>query len=113
MDLITGAILGGLIWDFVKYAAEPTIENVRTTVGKVVNIDETIEAALSKELASLEVKNCESLEELTTLLDSSPQIQSILAQINQSARAGVVIQNFGEGDAFYGDKVMGNKIITK
>ncbi|MBB1440790.1 hypothetical protein H5202_19420, partial [Shewanella sp. SG41-4] len=48
MEFITSAILGGAIWDFIKFKAEPTIDNIRSTVGKLVNIDEAIESALSK-----------------------------------------------------------------
>lgn len=113
MEFITSAILGGAIWDFIKFKAEPTIDNIRSTVGKLVNIDEAIESALSKELLKLKANESASIEELTALLDSSLPIQSLLTQINQAPQNGVTIQNFGSGDAFNGDKVMGDKIITK
>ncbi|WP_425653614.1 hypothetical protein ACPSLZ_01845 [Vibrio campbellii] len=111
MEFITSTILGGLLWDFIKYQASPTVENIRETVSKVVNIDATVESALSAELTSMGINQCKSEAELIDQLESSVQIQILLNQLNQSSQPQVIVQSFGSGDAVYGDKVMGDKIM--
>ena len=109
MEFVTSAILGGLLWDFIKYKAAPTIDNIRETVSKVTNIDETIELALSQELTKIGINQCESQDEVVQKLESSSQIKALLSQLNQANSPQVVVQTFGSGDAVYGDKVMGDK----
>ncbi|EGR0111235.1 hypothetical protein ACTNRH_004245 [Vibrio vulnificus] len=111
MEFITSAVLGGLLWDFIKYQAAPTVKNIRETVSKVVNLDETIESALSTELTKMSINQCKSLDEVIQKLESSTQIQALLSQLNQSNSPKVIVQTFGSGDAVYGDKVMGDKIM--
>jgi len=111
MDFITSAVLGGLLWDFIKFKAAPTVENIKETVSKVINIDETIELALSQELTKIGINQCDSQDEVIQKLESSSQIKALLTQLNQANSPQVVVQTFGSGDAVYGDKVMGDKII--
>jgi hypothetical protein len=110
MDFISSAVLGGLLWDFIKFKAAPTIENISGTVSKVANLDETIESALSEELTKMNINQCGSQDEVIQQLESSSQIQALLSQLNQSNSPKVIVQTFGDGDAVYGDKVMGDKI---
>ncbi|KDM92875.1 hypothetical protein [Photobacterium galatheae] len=111
MEFITSAVLGGLLWDFIKYQAAPTVENIRETVSKVVNLDKTIESALSTELTKMSIGQCNSQNEVIQKLESSPQIQALINQLNQLNSPNVVVQTLGGGDAVYGDKVMGDKIM--
>ncbi|WP_435235274.1 hypothetical protein ACR30L_16140 [Psychromonas sp. PT13] len=111
MDFINSAVLGGLLWDFIKFNAVPTIENIRETVSKVANIDETIESALSEELTKMGINQCNSQDEVIQQLESSSQVQAILSKLNESNSPKVIVQTFGSGDAVYGDKVMGDKVI--
>lgn len=109
MDFVSSAVLGGIFWDFVKYAVEPTTERVREAVAGKLKIDERIELAITKELNVLDISKCKSESDLVTCFDSSKTMQNILKEIN---KCEILIQSFGTGDAFYGDKVMGNKIIN-
>lgn len=113
MDFITSAILGGALYDLVTYELKPTIRTVSKSVGKLINIDDTVAEAISNELEQHDLNKCESEEMLIALIEQSKPLQDILKSLNGQSGGGqqIIINNHGPGDAFVGDKIMGDKNV--
>lgn len=65
---------------------------------------------IAEELSKAEYRKTASKEELSAMIESSPTLQKVITQLNEKSQRVVNINAFGDGDAFYGDKVLGDKI---
>ncbi|MCG7584202.1 hypothetical protein [Photobacterium sp. OFAV2-7] len=110
MDFVSGALLGGALYDLVSSPIKLTAGYIKAGLENVVNIEDRVAGVIAEELSKQEYKNAGSKEELTALIESSRVLQEVITQLNDKPQTVININAHGSGDAFYGDKVMGDKI---
>ncbi|OBU19252.1 hypothetical protein CTM88_19390 [Photobacterium aquimaris] len=82
MDFITSSILGGIVYDLVKFCAPITIKNIGMKITDSLGINETISSAISNELVKLDYSNCKNSEDITSIIEQSIAIQAELDKLN-------------------------------
>lgn len=110
MEFVTGALLGGVLYDLVSSPIKLTAAYIKAALDNVVNLEDKVAAAMAEELSKQEYKNATSKDTLGILIDSSRVLQEIITQLNEKPQTVININAYGSGDAFNGDKVMGDKV---
>ena len=109
MEFVTGALLGGVLYDLVSSPIKLSAAYIKAALDNVVNLEDKVAAAMAEELSKQKYKNATSKDTLGTLIDSSIVLQDIVTQLNERPQSVININAYGSGDAFNGDKVMGDK----
>lgn len=112
MDFVTSALLGGVLYDLVSSPIKLTASYIKAALDNVVNLDDKVANIVAEELSKEEYRNSASKAELTDLIESSNVLQGVVSQLNEKPQTIMNINAYGSGDAFGGDKVMGNKICS-
>lgn len=112
MDFVTSAILGGALYDLVKSSIKPTAAFVKAALENVVVLNDTVAASIAQELDKLEFKDAKSKEQLAAIIDENVQLKAIINEFNTQPKQVINITAKGNGDAFYGDKIIGDKIVV-
>ncbi|USD35616.1 MULTISPECIES: hypothetical protein [Vibrio] len=112
MDFVTSALLGGALYDLVKSTIKPTAAYVKAALDNLAKLDDNVAAAIAKELDKREFKEAESKEQLAAVIEANTQLMNIINELNAQPKQVINITANGGGDAFYGDKVTGDKIIV-
>ncbi|WP_417607775.1 hypothetical protein [Oceanimonas baumannii] len=110
MDFVTSAILGGALYDLVSSKVKLNASYIKAGLDNIVNLEEKVASLVAEELSKAEYRKTASREELSAMIESSPTLQKVITQLNEKSQRVVNINAFGDGDAFYGDKVLGDKI---
>ncbi|MCS6233107.1 hypothetical protein G3488_19940 [Shewanella baltica] len=112
MEFVTSALLGGALYDLVKSSIKPTAAFVKAALDNLVDIDSKVAAAIAQELDQSEFKDAESKEQLAAIIKANAQLQAIVNELNSQPKQVINITANGNGDAFYGDKIGGDKIVV-
>lgn len=112
MEFVTSALLGGALYDLVKSSIKPTAAFVKAALDNLVDLDIKVAAAIAQELDKSEFKDAESKEQLAAIIEANAQLQAIVNELNTQPKQVINITANGNGDAFYGDKIGGDKIVV-
>ncbi|GGZ02850.1 hypothetical protein [Shewanella fodinae] len=112
MEFVTSALLGGALYDLVKSSIKPTAAYVKAALENFVNLNSTVAASIAQEIDKEEFKNVDSKEQLSAIIEANTRLKAIVNELNSQPKHVVYITANGDGDAFYGDKISGDKIIV-
>ncbi|MCF7497933.1 hypothetical protein L3V35_23360 [Vibrio sp. L5-1] len=113
MDFVSSALIGGALYELVSSPIKLTASYIKAGLDNVVNLEDKVADIIAEELSKEEYKKSASPEELTGLIESSKVLQEVIAQLNEKPQTVINIKAYGSGDAFNGDKIMGNQINIK
>ena len=110
MDFVSSAIIGGALYDLVSSPIKLTASYIKAGLDNVVHLDDKVADAIAEELSKEQYQKSASPEELTALIESSKVLQEVISHLNEKPQTVININAYGSGDAFNGDKIMGDKI---
>ncbi|OBU35144.1 hypothetical protein [Photobacterium phosphoreum] len=93
MDFITSAIVGGVIYDLVKYYTPITVKTIGMKIADNLGINETISSAISIELAKIDYSSCTDADSVTSLIDASEAVQYELEKLNAQGSINKSVNN--------------------
>ncbi|MEZ8584212.1 hypothetical protein AB6C83_06145 [Vibrio cyclitrophicus] len=110
MDFVSNALIGGALYDLVSSPIKLTASYIKAGLDNLVHLDDKVANVIAEELSKEEFKKSASPEELAGLIETSEVLQEVIAQLNEKPQTVININAYGSGDAFNGDKIMGDKI---
>lgn len=110
MDFVSSALIGGALYDLVSSPIKLTASYIKAGLDNLVHLDDKVANVIAEELSKEEFKKSASPEELAGLIETSKVLQEVIAQLNEKPQTVININAYGSGDAFNGDKIMGDKI---
>ena len=110
MDFVSNALIGGALYDLVSSPIKLTASYIKAGLDNLVHLDDKVANVIAEELSKEEFKKSASPEELAGLIETSKVLQEVIAQLNEKPQTVININAYGSGDAFNGDKIMGDKI---
>ncbi|WP_182039575.1 hypothetical protein [Vibrio alginolyticus] len=111
MEFVTGALIGGVLYDLAKSGLKWTSTYIKAALVEEIKLQESDACLLAEELSKDEYSELTSKDSLVAKIESSTTIQEMLKRVNEQPKTVINVNHFGTGDAFAGDKIMGNKII--
>lgn len=113
MDFVTSALLGGALYDLVKSKITPTAAYVKAALDSLVNLEDKVAEAIALEISKSEFKRAESKEQLASIIEANAQLTAVIKELNTQPNQVINITANGDGDAFYGDKIIVNNRDVK
>lgn len=111
MDFVTSAVLGGVLYDYVKSGVKLTGDVVKAVLKDYFFPDDQVAELVAQELQKPEYQQAESKEALTGLIEQNTMLIDAINKMNEAPTTVYNINHHGIGDAFGGDKVMGDKVM--
>ncbi|PSV00738.1 hypothetical protein [Photobacterium kishitanii] len=111
MEFLTGAIIGGVVYDMVKYNIATTVGFIGMKIKDMLGIDEKVSFAVATELAKLDYSSCNGeKDKIIEMINSNGSVQSALNELNgkgaNNSVNNVNIQN-NSGQVITGSSIAG------
>jgi hypothetical protein len=107
MDFISATILGGILFDSIKYSAVLTKDILKQKLVDWV-VEDSVAARVIEQAKHLEKEGFQSEQSLIENIDKSPSWQSIMQDIKP-----VVVRNIQSNDGVVADKIESKVVVAK
>lgn len=104
MELITGAVLSGIIYDMLKHGITLTASNIKEKL-RCWLIEDTVANSMEKELSKLQLSEDMSQSVIAEKISMSKELTELIEKL----KPNTTIMQTHNGS---GDNVAGNKIIN-
>ena len=106
MEFLTGAILGGVLYDMLKHQIIITADNIKERLQGWL-VEDNIAIAVESELTKLQLSDEMSESAIVKKLNSSDELTALLKEIKPTKQTTIIQTHSGTGD-----NVAGNKTIN-